>query len=195
VGHIANSSGAAATLLSLKSPKQIKNNQARAFQFGLVAWLEWQQPKSAGLFYLQFRVRGYASVDAQCTRHVACRIPSPPALWSLYVHYKTHWQLRTQMPLHYLARGTTSTILARMTRIACAFSFWQCISLFLLRSLFLSFFCFIRVVSCFFNKAKGGILVSVMLVSVSARAGSIYKVLCSYLIYSKSYPLCMKGIH
>ena len=40
------------------------------------------------------------------------------------------------------------------------------------------------------NKARSGILISVLL--VSARAGSIYKVSSSYLIYSKSYPPCMK---
>ena len=42
----------------------------------------------------------------------------------------------------------------------------------------------------FFNKARSGILVSVL--RVSARAGSMYKVPCLYLIYSKSYPPCMK---
>jgi hypothetical protein len=40
------------------------------------------------------------------------------------------------------------------------------------------------------NKARSGILVSVL--RVSARAGSIYKVSCSYLIYSESYSRCMK---
>ena len=47
-----------------------------------------------------------------------------------------------------------------------------------------------REVSWFFNKARSGILVSVL--RVSARAGSIYKVSCSYLIYSESYSRCMK---
>jgi hypothetical protein len=48
-----------------------------------------------------------------------------------------------------------------------------------------------REVSCFFfNKARSDILVSVL--RVSALAGSIYKVSCSYLIDAESYSRCMK---